>query len=375
MNVLVLGFNEYSREYVDKVKRFPEYGKQDSISIYHIFVTRNSLSYGKDLVVEIPDPHGDGYRTYKDGLQAVDGYSTTVSDYLPWLLEEAAGGSFNLIVDLMLDTSEKSLELISLLKEATPADVKWLTFDRNTGVDSLISETRSLGGYRSDFSYVEFSREFLEKASTLWEAADRKMRSNHINNRSKDVEAYGHPDKSMSGIGYAYVSCIPDKDISVLDHVTGATIYSDQPKSTYRKEYVDKDYQCLVIEDTILVDFFGEHHVEQVACRAFADPTLKISSAKYVKYLSNDSKHLPEETDDFVIEYVHNGTLKVLPTREPLFVEYGQPYEYLSFSGDVDGGAGYPYSPSVNPPADRIVEANLETIIFTFKRPLDMEIQ
>jgi hypothetical protein len=214
--------------------------------------------------------------------------------------------------------------------------------------------------------YIEFSREFLDQAEKLWQEAKTKMRLNHISNRSKDIEVYGHPDRSMSGLGYAYLPCIPQKDLGIIEHVVGHTRYSDQEKSAYRREYVDVDHKCLVIEDSILVDFLGKHYVEQVACRAFSNPYLQAKSARYVKYLETDSTHMPNEDSDYVVEFVYKGNLKVLPTREPLFIEYGQPYEYLVFSG-AEEGAGYPYRPSTNPPADRIVELGLETIVFTFE--------
>ena len=369
MNILILGFNDDSRGFVDKVKRFADYGQNKSLSVYHIFVTRNSLSYGEDLVVEIPDPHGDGYRTYRDGLQAIDGYSTTVSDFLPWLLEEAKSESFDVIIDFLPEHDPDAGPLLTQLKESATSKVRWLD-NKSKSVEELLNEVRLLSGGSLPIHYVDFSEKFKQEAAALWEEAKVKMRLNHISNRKKDVDKYGHPDKSMSGLGYAYLPCIPKESLGIISHVTGEYMYYDQPKSRYHSEYIDVDHNCKIIEDSILVGFLGSHYVEQVACRAFSNPYLKIKSARYVKYLDDNASHISLEDSDYVVEFIYKGTLKVLPTREPLFIEYGQPYEYLVFSG-VDESAGYPYRPSTNLPADRIVERDLETIIFTFEEDLE----
>lgn len=364
MRLLILGFGPLAREITSRVKHFPEYGYHKQIVVYHIFVRRNSLSYGKDLVVEILDPQGDGYRTYKDGFQALDNYSTTVSSYTPWLLEESANGSFHMVVDCT-NKSAESDELIANIVavskdgcDVIPANL-W-------GADKVIEFLRNKLDGGKPWEPVVYSKEFLDSASELWENAQGDMAESHLNNRKRDIAEMGHPDKSRSKLGYARISIIPDNDLDILQRFVINNEDHPDHRNSYRREYYDDEHKCLVIEHDLLTSFFGWHHVEQTASRAFCNPYLEIESAKYVKYDSEDSTHLPEETAEYVIESVLSGTLKVLPTNEPDFVKFGQPHIHLEFSG-TDKDCSYPYKPEINPPSDKIVEAGLETLIFTFR--------
>lgn len=365
----MLGFGPLAREIVRRVKHFPEYGFDNEISIYHIFTKRNSLSYGKNLVVEIPDPQGDGYRTYKDGFQALENYSTTVSNYIPWLLDEARNGSFHVVINCM--SKDKDAEdLENQLRNSLPPGHTWIAANNDGNVDSVILALRSLIDGGKPWSPVEYSAEFMEQAQKAWEEADKKMKELHLMKRAADVEYHGHPDKSMAKTGYAQIDAIPSFDFNILDRfvINNERHHDYSPED--RIEFYDENHDCTIIEHPLLTSFFGWHHVEGVACRSFSNPRLEIESAKYIRYESDDSTHVPEEKSKYVIEFVYRGKLKVLPTNPPLFSEYGQPHEYLVFDGN-SSGSSYPYSPLVNPPKEKLTEKGLETIIFTFREAVD----
>lgn len=369
MRVLILGFGPLAREITHRVKHFPEYGFDNKISIYHIFTRRNSLSYGKNLVVEIPDPHGDGYRTYKDGFQALENYSTTVSNYVPWLLEEAKNGSFHVVINCMSKNKEAD-DLEDQLKNSMPSDHTWIAANNDGDVDSVVHKLRLLIDGGSPWSPAEYSAEFMSEAERLWQEADIKMKELHLMKRAADVENYGHPDRSMAKTGYAQIDALPSFDLNILDRFVINDEYHCDYKPEDRNETYDKNHDCTIIEHSLLTSFFGWHHLEAVACRSFGTPKLEIESAKYVRYESDDSTHVAEEKSDYVIEFVYKGKLKVLPTKPPLFSEYGQPHDYLVFEGGSPNSS-YSYSPPVNPPQEKLVEKGLETIIFTFREASD----
>lgn len=365
MRILILGFGQLAREIAAGVKHFPEYGFHKEISIYHIFTGRNSLSYGKNLVVEIPDPQGDGYRTYRDGFQAVDSYSTTVSNYVPWLLDEAKNGSFHVVINCMND-SESANKLEEDLKANILPDCIWIAANENGDVGAVVTQLREKIDGGKDWKPVEYSPEFMDEASELWIEADKKMAELHIMKRTEDIYKYGHPDKSTAKTGYARIGAIPSFDFDILERFVINNEDHPDHRRDNRVERYDDQHKCTIIEHDLLTSFFGWHHVESVACRAFGNPYLQIESAKYVRYEDEDSTHVDEEDADYVIEFVYKGKLSVLPTNAPLFAEYGQPHVHLEFEAGPHENA-YSYVPSVNPPKEKLVEKGLETIIFTFK--------
>lgn len=352
MRILLVGFGPLARELSSKIKHFPEYGMHKGVYIYHIFVERNSLSYGRDLVVEIPDPHGDGYRTYKDGLQALDNYSTTVSNYKPWLLEEARSGAFDIILDCT-DKTTKSYSLISEIKSAAGSKCKLIPSNL-IGVNSTIGKLRDMLDGGKAWEPVEFSEEFLKEASDAWSAAQKKMNEYHIINRKRDISnRLAGVDHKSELLRRSCFSAIPDFDRDLVDRFV---IDGDNHDEYSREEYYDADHDCSIVKHGILDKFFGWHHTEQFASREFLTPYLEIESAIYIKYLSDSSKHVEFNESKYVIEHVHKGIMDI--------------FEKDGSQTRLHGGTpqcAYSYRPSVNPPEKVIISANLETIVFTYK--------
>jgi hypothetical protein len=352
--VMILGFGPLARKIIATIKTFPEYGEHKEISVGHIFTRVNSLSYGPDLVVEIPDPHGDGYRTYNDGFQALDNYSTTVSNYLPWLLEETAAGNFNVFINCMSE-NEKSKELVTQIKSAMTNDSTWIRGSH----DEVVSKLRDMIDGGKPWTPVTYSEEFLSSAASLWADANEKMYEYHIKNRQRDIDnrkSWGTPTVVQNG--YEKFGAMPKFDDEILERfVKQNEPHVDHVRDT-RYEYYDDNLDCLVIEHDLLVNFFGWHHTEQVAARVFGTPYLKISSATYRKYNKNKSIKDAEIDADYVIEHVYKGSYEI---KAP------EAIEYMSLTSE-DEACAYGYVPSYNAPVDRIVETGLEVITFKYRR-------
>lgn len=213
MRIMVLGFGDLARKVVATVKTFPEYGEHKEVSAGHIFTRVNSLSYGPELVVEIPDPHGDGYRTYNDGFQALDAYSTTVSNYLPWLLEETEAGSFNVFIDCMSENRE-SKELAVQLKNAMPEDSTWIRGSHG----EVIAKLRDMIDGGAPWTPTVYSEDFIKNAERLWSDANKKMYEYHIKNRQRDIEAQGSADGVLLvRDGYQKFGAIPKFDDEIIE--------------------------------------------------------------------------------------------------------------------------------------------------------------
>jgi hypothetical protein len=353
MRILIVGFGPLARKITDHIKRFPEYGLDDKIFVYHIFTRRNSLSYGKDLVVEIPDPHGDGYRTYNDGLQGLDTYATTVSNYKPWLLEEAKAGAFQIIIDCTNRTQESYSLLAELLKSAEgdlriiPASV--------IGAEATISKIRIMLDGGEPWEPVDFSSEMLREASQLNAEAEIKMARYHQINRQNQIIHGGNPTGATAIDHYSIFAAIPDFDRELINRFV---INGEDSEAYSRVETYDAKHDCLVVTHGMLEYFFGWHHTEQLAAKEFLAPELEIDSVKYYKYLSDEAVPMPEPESDYVIEYVHSGTLAVLTNDGLSAIELLGGTEYSSFS----------YRPKINSPAKREIHAGLETIVFTYRK-------
>lgn len=355
LRILIVGFGELARDLSRRIKHFPEYGMHKNIAIYHIFTRRNSLSYGENLVVEIPDPHGDGYRTYKDGLQALDEYSTTVSNYKPWLLEEARNGSFNVILDCT-DRTTESYSLIAELLSAAAGSAKLIAANL-VGVDATINELRRIYNNNAPWSPIVFSDDLLDKALTAWEAAQIKMQQYHLANKTRDVtRRLDEIEKSGSQTWRSCFSAIPSFDLGLVDRF----VVNGEHHPEYKRDVLfEEENNCSIIKHDILSKFFGWHHTEQLAAREFLNPNLKIESATYIKYMSEESKHITDLKSDYVIEHVYKGRIDVI--------------EHDGSCTTLTGGAGpsaYSYRPGVNAPASVNVSANTEVIVFTYKEEL-----
>lgn len=352
MRIIILGFGDLARQLAYKIKRFPEYGVDRGFYIYHIFVRRNSLSYGKNLVVEIPDPHGDGYRTYKDGFQALDNYSTTVSNYKPWLLEEASNGSFDVLINCMPKTTESYALISEILSKVAG---KCTSIPANIiGVDATIAELRRMIDGGEPWKPVEFSEEFLKEASDAWDAAQAKMSKYHLTNRNRDI---AKRKKELAGVDTSdrrsCFNAIPDFDKNLIERFV---VNGELHEEYSREESIDLENDCLVVKHGILDQFFGWHHTEQLASVAFLNPNLEIDSATYIKYLSDNSNHVGCVDADYAIEHVYRGKIKVVDKDESV-AELGSSLH----------AASYAYRPKLNPPAKVLVTAGTETIVFTYK--------
>lgn len=352
LRILIVGFGSLARELSNRIKHFPEYGMHGKIAIYHIFVRRNSLSYGKNLVVEIPDPHGDGYRTYRDGLQALDNYSTTVSNYKPWLLEEATNGSFN----ILLDCTDGTIESYSLISEILSySDGKCSVIPSNlVGIDATIDELRRIYNGNQPWEPIVFTKEFLKDAANAWSAAECKMAEYHLTNKTRDVERRAIEIAEAGGVGWrSCFSAIPSFDV---DLISKYVIKGEAHEEYERHEFLDEATNCLIIKHGILDKFFGWHHTEQLAAREFMNPNLKIESATYIKYLSESPRHVAVDSSKYVIEYVYKGKLDLIETD--------------GSSTKLTGGSGqssYSYQPVVDQPAMVNVSPGTEVIVFTYK--------
>lgn len=297
MRIVVLGFTEEARDLVSKIKSFPEYKNHSGVWIYHIQVERNSLSYGPNLVVEIPDPHGDGYRTYNDGLQAVEDYKTTVSDYDEWFLKEAASGTFDTVIDFMEDR-EKSAELLEKLKEAMP-ESDGGTYYTNQTVDEVILGLRSQLDGGEPWTPVQFSEEFLEDAKIKAEEAAIEMERLHEVRREAMIKSRTDAgDRWCEGLFLSMEGCMSPDEISVVYDavVNGIGGYESH-------DVFDSEDQVTIRKHEMLDWFVGPHKVLDTAMQMYITSDLELRSARYMKYESEDSFYRQVQCERYA-EYI-----------------------------------------------------------------------
>lgn len=353
MRILILGFGPYAREILAKIKTFPEYGENREIAAGHIHVARNSLSYGPDYVVEFPDPHGDGYRTYNDGFQAIDEFSTTVSDYEEHILGEVSKGSFSVIIDCTNET-ESAKELLTKMQEAAGDKVSFILANKLEGVDATIKKIRELYDGGKPWEPVEYTSTFLADAWSKWEAANKKMGELHLMKRTQFCEE--HPE----GVGRTarefptLTNLIPEVDQRSIKRF----IADNEPYSIKydREETYDENSKCRIIRHEMLDWFFGWHCTEGPATQIHSNPRLQIASAKYVEYSSADGQQLAEEDFNYALEYIVKGTLEI-----------------SNNAGDtstISENLAYAYMPKINPPTRKVHEG-LSTMIFYYKEKDD----
>lgn len=359
-----MGFGRNARELTKRIKTFPEFGDDKDIYISHIQVARNSLSYGPDLVVEIPDLMDDGWRTYKDGFQAVHSMSTTVSDFLDWAVEEMANGSFTHVIDCTSDNA-RSKELIEKLFSAAKTDVKFILDSQkenkipdiqkyevkySDNVDATISILRDWYDGGKSWTPIEFSEDVLNNARSSWAEAKTTMRQLHIKKRAEDIATRGHPESARALDGYEFLKeMIPKVDIETLYRFV---VFGD-PSSEYEKTIKrDEKNLCTIIKHEMLDWFYGSHCTEGVAAFVFGEPSLEVASSSYYRYESNNSIAMSDLEYDYAMEYVLSGELKVTAPN-------GR--EYL-----VPPGAAYYYMPKINAPR-KAVKLGTESLMFYYK--------
>lgn len=365
MRIMMLGFGTLSRQIIDTVKTFPEYGFDGEISVIHGHIRRNSLSYGPDLVVEIPDPHGDGYRTYKDGFQSLKNFTTTISDYEEWLIDEARQGAFDVVIDCT-NYNEDSRRLLFRLLENTKAGTKY--FLPSKGLvqnnwreiielakkrDQLISFNSIPAGDPSQYSELDLNRDtfhdyadnpdmfifrnggpvetsdnivaelradldgglpwtpadrgqlFWDEAANAWAESEIKMKQMHIDRRRRVVS------ERIAGMGgrpekifpAAISDMLPKAEISSIER-----FIVNNEANQKRHETYDNKYKRKIIQHEMLDWFYAPHiGMDAGTISAFLNAELEISSTRYVEYDSPESymEHkFSEGACEYVIEYL-----------------------------------------------------------------------
>jgi len=349
MRILILGFGDLARKILAELKKSPDYGEHKKFAASHVHVGRNSLSYGPDYVVEIPDPQGDGYRTYNDGLQAIDNYSTTVSDYEDHILGEIEQGRFSLIVDCMSIT-ESSQELLAKVRDVAPNNCKFVLANREkTALDAVNRIKNELDIYE-DHDLGELDPGLVEEGRVAWAAAKDKMERLHREKRAQYAQE--HPEfEGRTAREYVLLeNLIPEVDqVSIKRFVVDKQPYTIDYK---RSETYSKTNKCLIVKHEMLDWFFGWHSMEGPACQIHGNPKLKLASAKYVEYDSDKAIPLPEEDYDYAVEYVVSGTLEVTSSN--------------GGSAIIKENAAYAYRPKLNPPLRKVYNG-LGSMIFYYK--------
>lgn len=363
MRIAIIGFGKVARKLIDTIKTFPEYHRDD-MRIYAVHTYRNTLSYGSDLVVEIPDPHGDGYRTYKDGLQSTD-LCTRVSNYEEWLLDESNRGAFDhvfmatpynesstkllyrllkdgksgttfylmnkdlvrdhwesLVGEAALKGSNISFNAIALgIEDYEKVDInratikKYVEDPRLLEPNSLSSEDIAAGIIKeirrkfdigSNWTPKTLPEEYLKDAEERWLEEEKEMARLHIVTREKIIDR----TKTMLETGeYERDSNTTAMFPDALTNDEVETLYRfvvGGEGDYFRKEWYDESRKCLVIEHEMLLWFYGEHKMDDMSASAFLRSDLRTTSARYYKYDSEESyveEHVESPKCGYVIEY------------------------------------------------------------------------
>ena len=225
LDICILGFGKMSRALIDRVKRFPGYGIPPELGyrvhIHMVYVNRETWAYGPNLVVPIEDKERNASRTYKDGLEAIRRYETTVSYYEDWVLEHVAeDGSLNTLIDCTPYT-ESSLELVLKLLRASKPGMHFYTISKGLVdnhldeltaiaeergitlhydyfnldspeevIDKLVNDLRLRIDGGKPWTPVQFSEEFLAEAAELSAQAEENAKVVLQRQREKMVQAH-----------------------------------------------------------------------------------------------------------------------------------------------------------------------------------------
>lgn len=319
LDICVLGFGKMSRALIDKIKRFPGYGIPPELDyrvhIHMVYVNRETWAYGPNLVVPIEDKERNASRTYKDGLEAVRRYETTVSYYEDWVLEHVAeDGELNTLIDCTPYT-ESSLELILKLLRNSKRGMHFYTiskglvdnhldelsaiaeergitlhydyFDldsREAVIDKLIEDLRFRIDGGKPWTPVQFSEEFLAEAAEL--SAQAAENAKVVLQRQREEMVQGHLadgyefDPNM----FQTIRALSDTDVKTIERFV---INGDGDFE--REEYYDEEEKCRVISHEMLDWYFGKYRIDFYAAVMFARSDLEITNAKCFVYDSPDS--------------------------------------------------------------------------------------
>tara|TARA_B110000503_G_scaffold82258_1_gene125563 strand:- start:1735 stop:2973 length:1239 start_codon:yes stop_codon:yes gene_type:complete len=319
LSIGVLGFGNIARTILDKIKRFPEYGMADNgsheVHVHMVHVNRETFSFGPNLVVPIKDAEGNGSRTYKDGLEAIRRYETTVSFFEDWLLEHVAeDGDLNTVIDCT-SYNEESVALIFKVLHEAKKGLRFYTVNKKlienhlpelldaakehsvefkyhyvecTEVEevanAVISDLRvSLDGGKP-WTPVQFSTEFMDEAKTLSVQAAKEM-AEVYEKQKEQIVANRHKEDFEYNPRHIYCSTVfQDYDYKIIDRfiVNGEGDY-------IRTETYDNFEKCRVIEHEMLHWYYGAYLAEPNGARFFLDSKLRVSTAKLFIYDSDES--------------------------------------------------------------------------------------
>jgi len=389
LDIAVLGFGPVARAIIDKIKTFPEYGLSETdeprVHIHMVYVNRETYSYGPDLVVPIKDKEGNGSRTYKDGLEAVRQYETTVSYFEDWLLEHAGeGGRLNLIIDCtsynpdsvnlafrIANVAKKGLMYLALNRELVDNHIRKLGYnfllhratidgglskiqDFDEIVDATVSRVRELFDGGKPWTPVQFSEELMREASKLSEEAAEEMKLVYLNQRSAMVDSILSDGKEHDPSEVRYEALLGPKDLKVLKR------FIVEGEGDYKTSKVyDHEQKCWVIKHEMLDWFFAIHRIEDASARLFLRPDLKVTSARYIKYDSPES---------YTKAFVGNGGCQwcieyAVDVQDPTWIMYldnknyniaTETNEAVGYSAEVGMSGRRPLNTTKNKKADYI---------------------
>lgn len=365
LNLGILGFGKISRNVIDRVKRFPGYGIERTeglpkVHIHMVYVNRETWSYGKDLVVPILDKENNLSRTYKDGLEAIRQYETTVSRFEDWVLEHVSDeGDLDTVIDCT-SYNEESVELAFKVINASKSGLVFYTMNKKlieNHLDDLIDAATKNGvelkyGYESvdelivalreqldgnqPWEPVEFSEVFMEEARKLSEKAAEAVEVVRKEQLEKIVKNRLNEDNYEYIPSEVYASpVLRQNDIDLVKRfIVG------REGNYYKTEYYDNDEKCYVIEHGMLNEYFTPYIIEPAAARFFLRSDLKVLAARCFIYDSIDSYakknrlHLPcSHAISVAIEAEHPWVRIFESLPYNMYIEPGEALGYSIKSG------------------------------------------
>ena len=320
LDICVLGFGKMSRALIDAVKRFPGYGVPPELGyrvhIHMVYVNRETWAYGPNLVVPIEDKEHNASRTYKDGLEAVRRYETTVSCYEDWLLEHVAeDGDLNTLIDCTPYT-ESSLELVLKLLSNSKQSMHFYTISKGLidnhldeliaiaeereitlhydyfnldspeeVIDKLVNDLRLRIDGGKPWTPVQFSEEFMGEAAKL--SAQAAENAKIVLQRQRDDMVQTH-----LADGYKFDPSVfqTTKALSETDVKTIERFVINGEGDFEREENYNEEEKCRVISHEMLYWYFGKYRVDFYAATMFARSDLDITNATCYIYDSPDSR-------------------------------------------------------------------------------------
>lgn len=319
LDICVLGFGKMSRALIDRVKRFPGYGIPPELGyrvhIHMVYVNRETWAYGPNLVVPIEDKERNASRTYKDGLEAVRKYETTVSYYEDWVLEHVAeDGELNTLIDCTPYT-ESSLELVLKLLRASKQGMHFYTISKGLVdnhldeltaiaeergitlhydylnldspeevIDKLVNDLRFRIDGGKPWTPVQFSEEFLAKADELSAQAEENAKVVLQRQRDEMVKAHVDDGYEFDPNMFQTMKALSETDVKTIERfvINGEGNFE-------REEYYDDEEKCRVISHEMLYWYFGKYRIDFYAATMFARSDLDITNATCFIYDSPDS--------------------------------------------------------------------------------------